>query len=163
MNTSTAYVLVVGAASIDVKGRARKMLQLGTSTPGEVTVSFGGVGRNVAENLARLGQPTILLSAVGRDTLGSQILEHTASAGVDVSRVIISPQRHSAAYVAILDELGSKTFAVDEMAAMGLVTPAYLQTHRALFQNAAMLVLDANLSPAALTSRSARPNTLACQ
>jgi pseudouridine kinase len=143
---------VIGAASIDVKGRAHKTLQLGTSTPGEITVSFGGVGRNVAENLARLGQPTILLSAVGRDPFGAQILKRTASAGVDVSRVIISPQCHSAAYVAILDEVGSKTFAVDEMETIGLVTPAYLQTHRALFKDAAMLVIDANLSPSALTS-----------
>ena len=47
------HILIVGAASIDVKGRAHKALQLGTSVPGEITVSFGGVGRNVAENLAQ--------------------------------------------------------------------------------------------------------------
>jgi len=147
-----SHILVIGAASVDVKGRAAKALQLGTSVPGEIRVSFGGVGRNVAENLARLGQPTILLSAVGRDPFGAQILEHTANAGVDVSRVIITPKRHSAAYLAILDEAGSKTFAVDEMATMSLVTPAYIRSYRALFKDAAMLVLDANLSPAALAS-----------
>ncbi len=146
------HILVIGAASIDVKGRAHKPLQLGTSVPGEITVSFGGVGRNVAENLARLGERTILLSAVGHDPFGAQILERTASAGVDVSKVIISPRHHSAAYLAILDEEGSKTFAVDEMTAMRLVTPAYINSHRALFKDAAMLVLDANLSPQALAT-----------
>jgi len=152
VNAHSSHVLVIGAATMDVKGRARKALQLGTSTPGEVTVSFGGVGRNVAENLARLGQRTILLSAVGRDPFGAQILERTASAGVDVSRVIISPQCHSAAYVAILDERGGKTLAVDEMASVSLVTPAYIYSHRDLFAEAAMLVIDGNLSPAALAS-----------
>ena len=55
-----SHILVIGAASVDVKGRAYTGLQLGTSVPGDVTVSFGGVGRNVAENLARLGQSCIL-------------------------------------------------------------------------------------------------------
>ena len=46
------HLLIIGAAGMDVKGRAHKALQLGTSVPGEITVSLGGVGRNVAENLA---------------------------------------------------------------------------------------------------------------
>jgi len=146
------HILVIGAATVDVKGRAKKTLQPGTSTPGEITVSFGGVGRNVAENLARLGQPTILLSAVGRDPFGAQILKHTARAGVDVSQVITSPVDHSAAYLAILDEEGSQTLAIDEMNIMHLITPAHIYAHRALFKDAAMLVLDANLSPAALAT-----------
>jgi len=150
--SNSPHVLVIGAASIDVKGRAGKPLQLGASIPGEITVSFGGVGRNVAENLARLGQPTVLMSAVGRDPFGAQILEHTATAGVDVSRVIITPECHSAAYLALLDEAGSKAFAVDEMGTMRLVTPAYIRSHRRLFENAAMLVLDGNLSPQSLAS-----------
>lgn len=150
---SGQHILVIGAASVDVKGRANKPLQLGTSVPGGITVSVGGVGRNVAENLVRLGQPTVLLSAVGRDPFGEQILERTASAGVDVSKVIISPEYHSAGYLAILDERGNKTFAVDEMTTiLRLVTPAYVYAHRALFRGAAMVVVDANLSPQALSS-----------
>jgi pseudouridine kinase len=147
-----SHILVIGAASVDVKGRAHTELQPGTSVPGDVTVSFGGVGRNVAENLARLGQPTILLSVVGRDPFGAQILERTSSAGVDVSKVIISLDYHSAAYIAVLDEEGSQAFAVDEMDIMELVTPAHIYGHRKLFKGAAMLVLDANLSPEALAS-----------
>jgi pseudouridine kinase len=152
MNVSLSHILVIGAASVDVKGRAYRNLQPGSSVPGDVTVSFGGVGRNVAENLARLGQPTILLSAVGRDPFGAQILERTATAGVDVSKVIIHPDHHSAAYVAVLDEGGSQALAVDEMDIMDLVTPAHIYAQRGLFKGAAMLVLDANLSPRALAA-----------
>jgi len=146
------HILVIGAATVDIKGRVWTELQLGTSVPGEITSCFGGVGRNVAENLARLGQPTILLSAVGRDPFGTQILERTASAGADVSKVIISSDCHSAAYLALLNHEGSQTFAVDEMAIMHLVTPAYIYAHRSLFKDAAMLILDANLSPPAIAS-----------
>jgi pseudouridine kinase len=147
-----SHILVIGAASVDVKGRAQKALQSGTSVPGQITVSFGGVGRNVAENLARLGQPTILLSAVGRDPFGAEILERTTNAGVDVSKVIIHPDYHSAAYLAILNGEGSQAFAMDEMDIMGLVTPAHIYAHRGLFKGAATLVLDANLSAQSLDS-----------
>ncbi len=155
-----SHILVIGAATVDVKGRAQKALQLGASVPGDITVSFGGVGRNVAENLGRLGQPTILLSAVGDDAFGAQILERTADGGVDVGKVIVVPGHHSAAYMAVLDERGSKTFAVDEMAIMELVTPAYINSHSALFKNAGMVVLDANLSPTSLAAaiKAARRN-----
>lgn len=152
MNTQSSHILVIGAASVDVKGRALGALQLGASVPGDITVSFGGAGRNVAENLARLGQPTILLSAVGDDAFGKQILERTASGGVDVREVIVIPEHHSAAYMAILDEKGSKTFAVDEMVTMRFVTPAYISSHSSFFKDAQMLVLDANLSPSSLAA-----------
>jgi pseudouridine kinase len=148
-----AHILVIGAASVDVKGRMHKALQPGTSVPGDITLSFGGVARNVAENLARLGQPTILLSAVGRDPFGADILERTSGAGVDVSQVIIQPGYHSAAYLAILDPVGTKAFAIDEMSTiMDLVTPTYINSHQSLFNDAAMLVMDANLSPKALSA-----------
>ncbi len=151
--SGSSHILVIGAASVDAKGRAAKPLQAGTSVPGDITLSFGGVARNVAENLARLGQPTVLLSAVGRDPFGAQILERTASASVDVSEVVIHPGYHSAAYLAIFDDSGSKAFAVDEMEpVMELITPAYIYARRRLFKGAAMLVLDANLSPKALAS-----------
>ncbi len=145
-------ILVIGAASMDLKGHAKREIQRGTSVPGMVTVSYGGVARNVAENLARLGQPSILLSAVGDDVFGTQILERTAAAGVDVSRVIVSPEYRSASYAAVLDQTGAKVAAVDDMGVIDLVTPAYLRKNRALFKTAAMVVLDANLSPATLAT-----------
>jgi len=152
MSTHSSHILVIGAASVDVKGRAKKPLQHGSSVPGDITISFGGVGRNVAENLGRLGQPTILLSVVGSDPFGKEILERTGSSGVDVSRVIVTSQCHSGAYMALVDPAGSKVFAVDEMEAMRLVTPEYIKSHQALMKSSAMLVMDANLSPVALSA-----------
>ena len=62
MNRS--HILIIGAAGLDTKGRAIGPLQPGTSNPGSIRTSVGGVARNVAENLARLGEHAVLLSAV---------------------------------------------------------------------------------------------------
>jgi pseudouridine kinase len=145
-------VVVIGAATLDTKGRPKTPLVTGTSNPGHIRVSPGGVGRNVAENLARLGVPTVLLSAVGNDSVGRQILDVTEAGGVDVSRVIVSSESPSAAYLAVVDENGTPVFSIDDMVIMDLVTPKYIYAHRGLIKEASMVVLDANLSPAAIKS-----------
>ena len=45
-----------------------------TSNPGVLDVSPGGVGRNIAEALGRLGACPLLISAVGADGLGEMVL-----------------------------------------------------------------------------------------
>jgi pseudouridine kinase len=145
-------VVVIGAASLDTKGRPKKPLVGGTSNPGYIRVSPGGVGRNVAENLARLGVPTLLLSAVGDDSAGRHVLNATEAGGVDVSRVIVSSESPSATFLAVNDEDGVPVFSIDDMAIMSLVTPKYIYAHRRWIKQAKMVVLDANLSPPAIKS-----------
>jgi len=149
---SSNQVLVIGAASIDVKAQPRQSLQQGTSTPGDVKLSIGGVARNVAENLGRLGQPVVLLSAVGDDLFGQRICDVTAAAGVDTRYVHIIPAAHSGAYVALLDQDGHPTVSIDDMDVMSSLTPKVIQQHRKLFKEAAMVVLDGNISPRTIRS-----------
>ena len=136
---------------MDTKGRARGELILATSNPGQIRVSAGGVGRNIAENLGRFGVPTLLLSAVGDDEAGRHILEVTEAGGVDVSQVIVSDSR-SAAYLAVLDERGAMRLSVDDMVIMEEVTPRYIYDRRRFIKGAKIVVMDANLSPAAIAS-----------
>ena len=146
-----SYILVIGTASIDTKGRAGKRLQAGTSTPGAIRISVGGVGRNIAENLARLGEEVILLSAVGDDGSGRRILHQATECGIDVSHVLVDAAHRTAAYLAVLDETGNLAVSIDDMTiTREVVTAAYLYQRRRLFRDARMVVLDANLGPAAL-------------
>ncbi len=144
---STGHILVIGAASIDTKGRAGKTIQTGTSTPGAIRVSVGGVGRNIAENLANLGERVILLSAVGGDGSGRRILQQAAECGIDTSNVLVDADHRTAAYLAVLDDSGDLVMSIDDMSiSRELITPGYIYKRRALFRDARMLVLDASLS-----------------
>ncbi len=148
---NSTHLLVIGAASIDTKGRASKAIQTGTSTPGAIRVSVGGVGRNIAENLARLGERVVLLSAVGDDGSGRRILQQAAECGIDVSHVLVDAAHRTPAYLAVLDNTGKMVMSIDDMAInQELVTPGFIYRHRALFRDAQVIVLDANLSSAAL-------------
>ena len=146
------HVLVVGTSAADAKGQPTDALVSGASVPGVVHLGIGGVGRNIAENLARFGVRTTLVSAVGDDAFGHYLLDHTAASGVDVSHVVVSSVYRTAAYIAVLDSKGVKTHAIDDMAVMELVTPSLVYRKRSLFRDASMIVVDANLPPKTLAS-----------
>jgi len=151
-SSDTASVVVVGGAAMDTKGHALEPLQSGTSIPGYVRVSVGGVGRNIAENLARLGLKTTLLSAVGDDEAGRHLLTLARKSGVNVDYVLVSRDHPSAAYLAVLDGEGSLSVSVADMSIMEMVTPRYLYDRRRWLRRASMVVVDANLSPKSLAS-----------
>jgi len=145
-----SYVLVLGTSCMDVKGRPSEPLQPGASTPGIIHTSVGGVARNIAENLARLGVPTVLLSTVGGDRSGQRILAQAAQAGIDVSHVLVAPEATTGTYMALLDQAGKPAFALDDMRITAALRPRYIYDHRRLFRDAALVVIDASLRPPAL-------------
>jgi pseudouridine kinase len=138
-------VLVIGAAGVDIVGRLRGELQSGSSTPAQIRESFGGVARNVSENLARLGQPVTLITAVGDDEAGERLLGDIASAGVNIDPVLKTGQYSTGAYLAVVNQAGMLQFALDDMRALSALTPAYISQHEALFREASLLFIDANL------------------
>ena len=98
-------MLVIGAVFVDVKGFARQKYMPEGRNVGDVQVVAGGVCRNVAENLVRMGQPAQFASMVDDNGLGAQVREGLAALGVDVSHVISSPEGMGM-WLAILDEKG---------------------------------------------------------
>ena len=76
--------IVIGGANVDNKSQTLARPVSGTSNPGRSRSSLGGVGRNVAENLARLGVSTALITAIGEDANGDRLLHDTEAAGVDL-------------------------------------------------------------------------------
>src|SRR3954469_20320732 len=97
-------VVVVGGANVDVKARTAAPLVAATSNPGTVVRTPGGVGRNVAENLSRLGSRVALVSVVGSAPDGDWLLAETSAAGVDVTAVLRGGA--TGRYVAVLDADG---------------------------------------------------------
>ncbi|RLV50065.1 carbohydrate kinase [Nocardioides mangrovicus] len=146
MARSAGAVLVIGGANLDRLARTTGPLQQGTSNPGTAMETAGGVGRNVAENLARLGAHTRLVAAVGDDAAGARILDLTQAAGVETVEV---PWRGpTGSYTAILDQDGSLLAGVADMAATESISLDHVP--RRWLADCAWLVLDGNLTAATL-------------
>ncbi len=146
------HVLVIGATLLDTKGKPSAGLAPGMSNPAEIRSTRGGTARNVAENLARLGAEVVLVSAVGDDTTGRQLMIQTAEAGVNLDYVEMVPDYHTGSYIALLDEDGRLAVALDDVSVMEVIDAGYLAARRDLFSEAAMVMFDGSLSEAAMAT-----------
>lgn len=108
-------------------------------------MSLGGAGRNVAENPAPHGTLTHLIAAVGRDTLGDNLLAQTSAAGVRLEFVQRSGQP-TGTYTAILDSDGELIVALADMTIVEDLRPEHLNPARDVITTAGLLVLDGNLA-----------------
>src|SRR5512145_1054544 len=122
-----APVLVIGSAGLDIVGRLKSELHMGISNPAQIRSSYGGVARNVAENLARLGQPVTLISAVGDDATGDDLIEEIANIGVNIDHIFQSDTHPTGSYLAIVNNNGELQVALDDMRASSLLTPVYMR------------------------------------
>ena len=144
------FVVCVGGANLDVIGKAGQALLPGESTPGSVRTLPGGVARNAAETLARLGVRARLISAVGRDASGDFLLDRARNAGIDVRLVDSVAGAATSSYASILDRSGEPRLAVNDMHVIEAITADRIRGHSRVLQRAALVVADANLTEAAL-------------
>jgi pseudouridine-5'-phosphate glycosidase/sugar/nucleoside kinase (ribokinase family) len=134
----------------------------GTSTPGRVTITPGGVGRNIAEALSRLDTAPIFLSAVGDDALASGLLQSQTAgatgahgAGLACEKLDMQHVRRviggrTAAYAALHTGEGDLSAAVADMELHAHVDCEYLASHRHRLLAAPLCIVDANLQGDAL-------------
>lgn len=139
-------VLVIGAAGVDIVGKMRGEALERSSNPAQIRTSFGGVARNVAENLARLGQEVVLLSAVGNDVYGEQLLKTACSAGINTDYILKLDQQGTGMYIGVYNAATELLFALDNMEIISAITPDYIRKNERLFKNAACVFVDMNLS-----------------
>jgi pseudouridine kinase len=149
---SDSYVLVIGAAGIDIKGQAGAPLVPGSSIAGTIRSTSGGVARNVAENLARLGEKVVFLSAIGDDASGIRVKNRLVDAKIDISHLIVTKNFRTAAYVALFDKHKNPIYSIDDMNILESITPRVIYRKRNLVRNAAMIMIDSNLSEKTIAS-----------
>ena len=144
------YVVVIGGANVDITGVSEAPLRDFDSNPGSIDIACGGVARNVAENLARLGVDSRLITLLGHDRHGEMIIALGRAAGIDMQYVQQSNSAATSTYLAILNDTGEMRTAVADMEIMAQVTPDWLQQYRHVLDGAAIIVVDANLPEATI-------------
>lgn len=145
-------ILCVGASNLDRKLRTLGKLAIGTSNPARQSESFGGVARNIAENLARIGVPTALVTAVGDDSSGRALLAYADEVGIDTRGALRVEAAASGTYTAVLDHDGEMRVALADMAINDTLTPDFLATREQQRAGAALIVADLNLPHDAVAS-----------
>lgn len=145
-----ADIVIIGGINIDIEGYPYKDLVEQDSNPGRIKISYGGVGRNIAENAARIGEKVAMLSVIGADELGRGARSHLAELGVDVSMVREIPGRGSAIYLSILNPNRDMHLGLCDMEIIQELTAEDIRKAGTVFEDAAAVALDGDLEEAML-------------
>jgi pseudouridine kinase len=152
-------IVCIGGVVADRVVRLAAPPVAGTSNPGSVVSSPGGVARNVAENLARLGRRPTLVSVIGDDTVGTSLVTGVRAAGVDARGVRTVPSEPTAEYLAILDPDGELVLGVAVMAVLDALDASDVDAawpSRPSTPGDSWVILDCNPRPEVLAHTLAR-------
>lgn len=136
-------VVCIGGSNVDRKIQTLQSLQLGTSNPAESSQSFGGVARNIAENLGRLGLNVALMTAVGKDREGEWLLDHTKDYA-DISPSQVFPDAATGTYTAVLDKQGEMAIALADMSIYDSIDVDFVEKKWGYLASSELVVIDTN-------------------
>ena len=132
---------------MDINGFSRDPLNMEDSNPGTVEYCPGGVGRNIAENLHRLGAEVRFISVIGDDPGGQLLKTSSAQMGLNIehSLFIKNPEQVTSVYIALMDSNGEMKLALADMEILEQMTVEHLESKTGIIKESAIVVLDANL------------------
>ena len=143
-------IACVGAANVDVKAQCLGDVVLGSSNPVSLSKELGGVARNVAEALARLRCEVAMVSRVGADAAGDQMVTNLNDLAISTAMVSRSLTAPTATYTALLAPDGEMIVAFADMAIYDEVTADSVEALAVDLAAYDLWFLDANLPAAAL-------------
>lgn len=144
MKSSSSYVLVMGASIVDIIGFSRAKYNERDSIPGNIKISLGGVCRNIAENMARVGVNTNFISILGDDEQGRNMLNHSKIIGYNMEHSLILEDGCTPTYMAILDENGEMMSAVVDMESIEELDSEFIDSKKEIICGAEYTILDAD-------------------
>lgn len=144
MMKNSPYIVVLGASIVDVIGFSRRKYCSNDSIPGNIKISFGGVCRNIAENLARVNVNTEFISILGDDEQGKNILAHSKLTGYNMEHSLILKNEVTPTYMAILDEYGEMQSAIVDMESLDKMNTDFIDEKASIIENAEYTILDSD-------------------
>lgn len=138
------YVLVFGASIVDITGFCSVSYIPFNSNPGRVRISYGGVCRNIAENLSRVGINTKFISILGDDETGRGMLEYSRRIGYCMEESLVLKKNGTPTYMVILDDEGEMISAVVDMKGIDEADEAFVDSKEDHFKKALYTFVDAD-------------------
>ena len=138
-------VVCIGGIAFNRKYSLSTPPVLGTSNPAISTKSYGGVIRNITENMARMDVDVCLISIIGNDESGKELRSQIRNLGVDTSQISISNDKPTAEYIAIFDDKNELVMGIASMDILDQITPKLIEDSWSSIRSSDWVILDCNL------------------
>lgn len=139
--------VVIGGMVLDIHATPSMRANPGTTTPGKVYYVQGGVARNVAECMSKLGAKPYMISALGFDMAGNLLLNQWKSAGLSTEGILKDKDIETPVVCNVFDVDGEVAAGVASVEALEkYLTPDWIFHFKCTLLSAPVLMVDANLS-----------------
>ena len=139
------FVSVIGGLNIDLQGSSVNPLVFNDSNPGEIVMSAGGVGRNIAENISKLNIHSKILSYVGNDALGDFVVNKSSLSGVDTSFIKKHSHLPTSQYLSVLDDNNDMLVSISDMRIIEEMTIQDINKWNLTIEQSSVIVVDTNI------------------
>ena len=140
------YCVVIGGSNMDIGGKSFDSLTFNDSNPGKVSFSHGGVGRNIAENLAKMDIKVHFITFLGDDEFGKDIIKKCKEIGIDMSSSLISDKASTPIYLYINNSNGDLALGINDTDIEKYITVDYIKEKLPIINGSKIVVADTNLS-----------------
>ena len=141
-------LLIIGGSNIDYIATSKDKIQNGVSNIGTISISFGGVARNICENLVRLGAEIDFITAIGNDLYGENIKNNLVNLGVNV--IFPKVDLPTSSYLAINDNNHDLALSICDNRIIDELNSTFLSKYYDFILEHEYIILDANLNEDAL-------------
>ncbi|NXW93132.1 YOW5 protein, partial [Alopecoenas beccarii] len=144
-NTIAPQPVVIGGINVDFIAKALNPVILGggQTNAGRVRRTFGGVGRNLADCLSRLGLIPLFLSAVGKDEHTESLLNYCRH--MDMSTILQLEGKSTATYCAVVTSAGELSVGLGDMDIHQQITEQYVSQFKENLCQAPLVCIDGNV------------------
>lgn len=139
-------VSIIGGITADIEGNPYNQLIQGDSNPGKISMSYGGVGRNITENLARMGASVRFVSVAGDDFAGRGAVRELEDIGVNTENVRLLQEENTAVYMSILNLMGDMELALCNMDVLERISIDFVDETYQSIKNSKVIGIDTNLT-----------------
>ncbi|KAJ8020473.1 Pseudouridine-metabolizing bifunctional protein C1861.05 [Holothuria leucospilota] len=137
--------VVIGASVVDFIATLKtdKPIFGGATNDGSLGLNMGGVGRNLADFMSRLGEKPLFISPVGKDTHAERLRQHC---GKHMSLDgFIELDQSTSTYCLVIDRQGEVILGIGDMGINDALSPEHIMQFESLLADAPLVVLDGNV------------------
>lgn len=139
-------VRVIGTVFIDCKGFSHHKYYPDGRNLGDIEFVHGGVGRNVAENLAKLDLPLTLVSTVDKTALGNEVIDRLKQRNVDTSLILKTEKDGMGMWLALINECGDLVGSISKMPDLNLLEKLINERGEEIVEKSSHIILELDLN-----------------
>jgi len=138
-------ITVIGASNVDITGFTKSKLIYQDANIGTMETSAGGVGRNIAENLMRLGFDVNLISVFGDDALSSFIIDSCKALNLNIEGSLLLNNAATPTFIAIMDEQNDLALGISAMTIFDTLSDDFILNQIEKIKKSDYVVLETNM------------------